>query len=38
MLNLFQKIETALSYIFSNSINEKKFLEDQLNKKKNNCN
>ena len=34
MLNLFQKIETALSYIFSNSINEKKFLKDQLNKKK----
>lgn len=33
MLNLFQKIETALSYIFSNSINEKKFLKEQLNKK-----
>lgn len=33
MLNLFQKIETAISYIFSNSINEKKFLQDQLNNK-----
>ena len=35
MLNLFQKIETAISYIFSNSINEKKFLQDQLNNKEN---
>lgn len=33
MLNLFQKIETAVSYIFGNSINEKKFLLSQLNKK-----
>ena len=33
MLNLFQKIETAISYIFSNSINEKKFLLGQLSKK-----
>ena len=34
MLKLFQKIETAVSYILSNSINEKKFLKKKLNKKK----
>jgi len=33
MLKLFQKIETAVSYILSNSINEKKFLKKKLNKK-----
>ena len=33
MLKLFQKFETAVSYILSNSINEKKFLKKKLNKK-----
>lgn len=33
MLKFFQKIETAVSYILSNSINEKKFLKKKLNKK-----
>lgn len=34
MLNLFQKIETTISYILSNSINEKKFLNIELKNKK----
>lgn len=33
MLKLFQKIETSISYLFGNSINEKKFLVNRFNKK-----
>ena len=34
MLKLFQKLETSISYLFSNSMNEKKFLKNRFNKKK----
>ena len=33
MLKLFQKIEASVSYLFGNSINEKKFLKNRFNKK-----
>ena len=34
ILNLFQKVDNAISYLFSNTVNEKKFLKSFFKKKK----
>ena len=34
ILNLFQKVDNAISYLFNNTVNEKKFLKSFFGKKK----